>query len=340
MPRLIPIMLIHGFDGLPTAWTESGFRQRIIAEGDLDPNLVRAFDYGVATDGTYNNRGDLRAIASRLAGANLSPDERLLCSIDQLSDNSVAKGGASHVTIICHSLGGIISRYYLSQSTPDEWGTVCRGNVGRLITIGSPHRGVDLLRLTDLVPRGSLVWWFIRLLERLGLAPAMPATIARELNHALREQQLNARRSAGSRGSLPREERVLLTDTPIYAQLHPDSALLRELNQPGAMPKGVSCHTFYGDIRYNVQVRANSLTLVDQTVSFGDLVVAAESARGIPHAKCDSRPFVDGKSISMTLRTGPAPEPRGLVEYLPGVSHNRQLANPEIQRAVLEIVLS
>jgi pimeloyl-ACP methyl ester carboxylesterase len=338
MPRLIPIILIHGFDGLPTVWTESGFRQRLIAEGDLDPNLVRAFDYGVASDGTYNNRGDLRMIASRLAGAALSPDERLLCSVDQLSENSVARGGPPQVTIICHSLGGIISRYYLSRSAPDKWGTIYRGNVGRLISIGSPHRGVDLLRLTDLVPRGSLVWWFIRLLERLGLAPAMPATVARALDQTLRQQQLAARRSVTPDGSPLPEERVLLTDTPIYAQLHPDSALLRELNRPGMMPKEVSCHTFYGDIRYNVRVRANSVTLVDQTVSFGDLVVAADSARNIPHAQCGSRPFIDGKSIRMTLRTGPAPEPRGLVEYLSDVSHNRQLANPDIQRAALEIV--
>jgi pimeloyl-ACP methyl ester carboxylesterase len=333
-------MLIHGFDGLPTVWTESGFRQRLIAEGDLDPNLVRAFDYGIASDGTYNNRGDLRAVASRLASANLPPDERLMCSIDQLSDNSVARGGPAQVTIICHSLGGIISRYYLSRSEPDEWDTIYRGNVGRLITIGSPHRGVDLLRFTDLVPRGSLAWWFIRMLERLGLAPARPATYALELANALRQQQLAARRNAGTVSeTLVPEERVLLTETPIYAQLHPDSSLLHELNQPGRMPKGVSCHTFYGDIRYSVQVRANHLTLIDQTVSFGDLVVAAASARDIPHVKCDSRPFVDGKSISMTLRTGPAPELRGLAEYLPDVSHNRQLANEEIQRAAVESVL-
>jgi hypothetical protein len=207
--------------------------------------------------------------------------------------------------------------------------------VGRLITIGSPHRGVDLLRLTDLTPRGSLAWWFIRLLEKLGLAPARPASIARELNAALRQQQLAARRSPGD--ALP-DNRVLLTDTPIYGQLHPDSPLLRELNQPGTMPKEIACHTFYGDIRYGIRVQANSLTLVNQTVSFGDLVVAAESARDIPHVRCDSRPFIDGKSISMTLRTGPAPEPRNLIEYLPDVSHNRQLANEAIQRAALEAV--
>src|SRR5512139_3165861 len=132
MARLIPIMLVHGFDGAPSTWNESGFRQYLISNGDLDPNLVRTFDYGVAPDGTYNNRGDLREVASRLAGANLAAEERLLCSVDQLSDNSVARGGPAEVTLIAHSLGGIICRYYLSRNTADEWGTVYRGNVGRL----------------------------------------------------------------------------------------------------------------------------------------------------------------------------------------------------------------
>ena len=336
MPRLIPIMLVHGFDGLPTVWTESGFRQRLIVDGDLDPNLVRTFDYGVADDGTYNNRADLRGIASRLAGANVTVEERLMCSVDQLSDNSVARGGPPQVTLIAHSLGGIICRYYLSRSTPDQWGSVYRGNVGKLITIGTPHRGVDLARMTELMPRGSPIWWLIRLLEKLGLAPARPASVVRDLNTALRQKQVAAR---GAPATATPEERVLLTDSPIYNQLHPDSDVLRELNQPGTMPPDVACHTFYGDIRYTVRVTANSVSLVDQTVSFGDLVVAAESARDIPHVRGVSHPFVEGKSISMTLRTGPAPtDPRSLEDESPSVFHNRQLANPNIQKAILEIL--
>ena len=208
---------------------------------------MRTFDYGVAEDGTYNNRGDLRQVASRLAGANLSPEERLLCSVDQLSDNSVARGGPPRSHADRHSLGGIICRYYLSRSAPDEWGTVYRGNVGRLITIGSPHRGRELARVTDLAPRGSLIWWFIRLLERLGLAPARPATAVEKLDEALRKPTDRAA-SGASHGLGPRPA-SLLTDTPVYRQLHPDSPLLADLNRPGTMPDDIRCHTVYGDIR-------------------------------------------------------------------------------------------
>ena len=82
------------------------------------------------------------------------------------------------------------------------------------------------------------------------------------------------------------------------------------------------------------------LTLINHTVSFGDLVVAAASARDIPNVACTSHPFVSGESITMTLRTGPAlPEPRALIEHLPAISHNRQLANRDIQKAVLGILI-
>ncbi|MGE5603157.1 MAG: esterase/lipase family protein [Nitrososphaerales archaeon] len=338
MPRLIPIMLVHGFDGLPSTWIESGFRQNLIDNGDLDPNLIRTFDYGIAADGTYNNRGDLREVASRLSGTNLPPEERLLCSVDQLSDNSVARGGPPGVTLIAHSLGGIICRYYLSRNTPDKWGTLYGGKVARLITIGSPHRGVDLARVTDLAPRGSPLWWFIRLLERLGLAPAKPASAVERLSDALRRQQMEQRvatvQPPGDVGP-----RVLLTDSPVYAQLRPDSRVLAELNQPGKMPADVKCYTFYGDIRYSVCITTNRLTLIDYTVSLGDLLVPAASAREIPYASCTSYPFVYGESISLTLRTAPSQaELRSLSDRLPSISHNSQLSDPDIQKTALSIL--
>ena len=68
MSRPLPVMFIHGFNGDPGDWTDSGFRQYLLAQGDLDPDLVRLFRYGVAEDGTYNNRGDLRQIAVTAGG--------------------------------------------------------------------------------------------------------------------------------------------------------------------------------------------------------------------------------------------------------------------------------
>lgn len=333
MSRPLPILFIHGFNGDPGDWTDGGFRQYLVERGGLDPTLVRIFRYGVAEDGTYNNRGDLRQIASRLAGVGLTEEERGHSSVDQLSADSVARGGPSRVTLIAHSLGGIISRYYLSRREPDEFGTVYRGNVGRLITIGSPHRGVDLLRLTRFAPRNSPIWRFIRLLERLGLAPALPAEAVEAWEAALAQGQAEAR------SRIVPETRVLLTDTPIYQQLAPDSPLLAELNRPGTWPPEVEAHTVYGDIRVRVRVTASGLKLVDETVSFGDMAVPAYSACEIPGAQCTPHPHVTEKRLEMTLRLRPVEAgTRSLSAFLPDTAHAKLLANLAVHAEVLALL--
>ncbi len=337
MSRPFPILFIHGFNGDPGDWTDGGFRQYLVRHGDLDPSLVRIFRYGLAEDGTYNNRGDLRQIASRLAGAGLSPEEMGHSSVDQLSADSVAKGGPSRVTLIAHSLGGIISRYYLSRREPDEFGTVYRGNVGRLITIGSPHRGVDLLRLTRFAPRHSLIWRLVRLLEQMGLAPALPASAIEAWEAAFHDQEL-AERGRIVPEVLP-DSRVLLTDTPIYQQLAPDSPLLAELNRPGTLPDEVECHTFYGDIRVSLRVAAGRVKLIEHAVSFGDMVVPAASACEIPGAQATPHAYITEKVLEVALQK-PSPEEatRSLYAFLPDTSHGRLLSNPDVHDGVLALL--
>ncbi len=337
MTHPVPILFIHGFNGDPGDWTDGGFRQYLLEHGGLDPDLVRLFRYGVAEDGTYNNRGDLRQIVSRLSGVGLSDKDRLTSSVEQLSADSVARGGPARITIIAHSLGGIISRYYLSRTAPDEFGTVYRGNVGRLITIGTPHRGVDLLRLTALTPRGSWGWQLIRLLEKFGLAPALPAEAVDAWEASLNQSQLEARAVIAPE-VLP-DSRVLLTDTPIYQQLAPDSPLLAELNRPGTMPGNVECHCFYGDILVRLAVRVADMWLMDHTTSFGDLAVPAYSAREIPNVRSMTYPYVTQKSLEWTLRVAPPEaEARALADYLPDTQHGKLLSNPAVQDGVLSIL--
>ncbi len=339
MSHPLPVMFVHGFNGDPGDWTDGGFRQYLLEHGGLDPDLVRIFRYGLAEDGTYNNRGDLRRIAARLAGVGLTDAERLTCSVDQLSADSVARGGPSHVTLIAHSLGGIISRYYLAQAAPDTFGTHYRGNVGRLITIGSPHRGVDTLELTKLAPRNSVAWGFVRLLEKLGLAPALPAQAIDAWETALDQSQREAREKLAE-GPLP-ESRVLLTDSPIPEQLAPDSPLLAGLNQPGSLPANIDAHCVYGDIRLRVRVLlgAGGVSLLDHAVSFGDLAVPARSAREIPGATSTPHEYSTEKLIELTLRFGPAAtESRSLAGFFPETQHGRLLSNPEVQDGVLALL--
>lgn len=361
MARPLPILMVHGFNGDPRDWTggrppagSGGLRRTLLAEGGLDPDLVRLFYYGRAEDGTYNNRGDLRPIASRLAGAGLSESEAIHSSVDRLSADSVDRGGPSQVTLIAHSLGGIICRYYLSRSEPDEFGTLYTGKVGRLIQIASPNRGVDLLRLTRLIPANSLPWRLIRALEKLGLAPALPAEAIEAWEAMLAQDQIAERArlipelSPPPGGPLTAGEQATIADSPILHQLDPGGPLLAALNRAGTMPDDVECHTFYGDIRVNVRARAGGLTLLNHTQSFGDLTVPAASAKEIPGARATPHAFITEKRIALSLRVTSDAEGAGvlppgedsllLAGLLPDTAHGKLLVNPAVHEAVLSLI--
>lgn len=88
-------------------------------------------------------RRHLRARGFAVATVNLEPPfngidgfaEQLRSRIDAL----LAETGANHVTLIAHSMGGLVARAYLKR-----YGSA---RVGRLITLGSPHRGTIIARL-------------------------------------------------------------------------------------------------------------------------------------------------------------------------------------------------
>jgi pimeloyl-ACP methyl ester carboxylesterase len=340
MTRRLPLMLIHGFNGVPGTWIDSGFRQNLIAQGDLDPDLVRVFHYGIAPDGTYDNRGDLRVTAARLAGVNLTPEEAAVSSLERLSADSVARGGPAQVILIGHSLGGIIATYYLSRRTPDEFGAVYRGNVARVITIGTPHLGIDLLKVTRLFPTRSWPWWVIRSLEGLGLAPAAPSQAIKEWDTAMNRLQMEARTAF-----LPELDdapaRILLTDSPILRQIAPDSPLLAELRAPDALPRGIVCHSFFGDIRVHLQIARDTdgPALLDRVVSFGDLTVTTPSASYIMGSAGVAQGFITEKEVGVTLR-GKSRDigARSLWEQTPDTAHARLLGNRSVQAAVLALL--
>ena len=338
MSRPLPILFIHGFNGDPGDWTDGGFRQYLLEHGGLDPDLVRLFRYGVAEDGTYNNRGDLRQIASRLAGVGLSDKDRLTCSVDQLSADSVARGGPAQVTLIAHSLGGIISRYYLSRTTPDEFGTIYRGNVGRLITIASPHRGVDLLRLTELAPRGSLGWRFIRLLEKLGLAPALPAAVGRGVGSDAEPGPVDGTGASGA-GDAARFAASCSPTRRSISSWHPDSPLLAELNRPGTMParRGVPLllrrHPRACGRPRRRPVAAGSH---DQLRRSGRARVQRPgNPQRAVHAPPIRHPEIAGVDVARRTHED---EERSLADYLPETQHGKLLSNPAVQEGVLSVL--
>jgi pimeloyl-ACP methyl ester carboxylesterase len=111
----------------------------------------------VLLHGFFMNRTQWLWLGRRLAGRGLGP----LYGTSYFSPQSVAESArhlerfiegvraredAERVDIVAHSLGGVVARYYI-----ERLGGATR--VGRLITIGSPHKGTRLGRFgLGLVP--------------------------------------------------------------------------------------------------------------------------------------------------------------------------------------------
>ncbi len=281
----LPIILIHGFNGAPSNWTgpEDRFPEFLAAQG-YDPALIRVFDYGsYEYEGKlrYNNLGDIREIAHRLDEAD-SPDPVVRsAAVDALSRDSIARGGPSKVTIIAHSSGGIVARYYLTRQVDDWLGTRYRGNVERVIFLGTPHHGVDVEDILDPLPSNLLLY---RLMIRLHyLFPPEYHEQAQSLNERFAELRRMTKQTF-----LPEQA---YAETPAFRQLHPGSELLDDINHPGAMPQDIEYFNIIGDIRAGVRIQWLNRELLDQEKSFGDMLVTTESSGSIPNASSQCFPI-------------------------------------------------
>ncbi len=113
-----PILLVHGIVDNHTIFSplERALRRR----GFTD---LSSFDYGLLTS-------DVRATADDLAVA-----------IEKLVEES----GSEKVHVIGHSLGGLITRYYVQRMGGHQ-------RVHTVVTLGTPHQGTALARAGSLLP--------------------------------------------------------------------------------------------------------------------------------------------------------------------------------------------
>lgn len=330
-----PVLFIHGFDGTPADWTNDGFPQFLVQQGGFDPDLIRLFHFGLDEQGDYNNRGDIRQIASRLMGREAKSAADVSSSLAHLRRDSLAKGGPGQVDIVAHSLGGLIARYYLSRREPDEFGTVYQGDVRRLITIGTPHLGVDLARVLDLIPPGSFLRRAVQWAERWLRWRRDPAEQLQEAEDAVHNWQQRARRDTFRRLGARAVDRL---DSPALRQIRPGSEFLAALNAPGAMPTEVAYYALYGDVRVRLQVRmGRALSLYERTVSLGDLLIPVETASVIPNAPVRAYGFSHQEEITIWLGRAVAGT-LGLLAELPPCYHGNLRRHPAVQARVLSIL--
>jgi pimeloyl-ACP methyl ester carboxylesterase len=129
----------------------------------LDSAYLHTFDYGFygRTDvGPYGHRQTLDDIASNAwFGVAHNPDNTSGQSVTLLARiNTVRQayrridGTLPPVILVGHSMGGVVSHFYLSQIDPNA------GTVARLITLGTPHYGSYLPNLAMAIRSDQPGW--------------------------------------------------------------------------------------------------------------------------------------------------------------------------------------
>ncbi|MGH2543329.1 MAG: esterase/lipase family protein [Ardenticatenaceae bacterium] len=357
MSRPVPILLIHGYNGEPVNWT--AFRTALITRG-ADPDLIRVFHYGWLEELTtpvestgpslaqrapfshpastsesltrrYNNWAGIHEIAARLGRRDTSDPVYARSQLVRLSEASVARGGPAKVTIVAHSMGGLVARYYLSRQTPDERGTVNEGVVGRLITIATPHLGVEFARILQLIPRDAFIWHVLRWLEKLPFVRGEPMTELLQL-----ESQVEALQASVLAAEFPVAAQGYL-DSLALRQMTPGSEFLEQLNRPGTFPPDVEAALLWGDVRLAATVRWGALTLWGRAITLGDLLVPASSASTLPHATPTCLPFTWAREFEVQVGER-AVAPYNLMDFLPPVAHSNLLYNADVHAAVARLV--
>jgi triacylglycerol esterase/lipase EstA (alpha/beta hydrolase family) len=115
--RRHPVILLHGFAMNRTNWIWLGRR---LAKRGIGPL------YGTS----YFSLQSVRRSALKL--------QRFIARVR-------AREGCERVDIVAHSLGGVVARYYIERLDG-------AAHIGRVVTIGSPHRGTAVARLGVLIP--------------------------------------------------------------------------------------------------------------------------------------------------------------------------------------------
>jgi pimeloyl-ACP methyl ester carboxylesterase len=219
-----PVLLVHGFSGVPRDFTNSHAGV---------PSLASQLEQipGVATATFDYSKHALDWVTDRHIGPALAA--AIVC---------LAERSGHHVVVVGHSMGGLAARYAQGQTVA---GTPVVSVMDRVITIGTPSTGSQLLSLTD----GATGVVLNKLLDgaRDVCGKPVPTHPSRDICDLLGAQS-----------------------TPAVQGLTPGSAQLAAL--PPWNPRLI-VHSIAGDLSLFVSVFG-----LEQSVSVGDILVSLDSA--------------------------------------------------------------
>ncbi|MGC2299258.1 MAG: FG-GAP-like repeat-containing protein [Acidobacteriaceae bacterium] len=142
-----PVVLVHGlWDDATNAWNtpgQGGLLTWLYTQYPSPVNLVSAADYGFGPP----------ACTSCTPGETLSAKEfdnlQIQSVLEKSVDSAVARANnagiaARTVDIVAHSMGGLVTRYYMTNKESAENAALLANPIHNLITIGTPHQGTAL----------------------------------------------------------------------------------------------------------------------------------------------------------------------------------------------------
>lgn len=133
----VPIILVHGVWSNPyDSWEVTGFKQFLQRHG-FCVSMVNYKDYN---DKTFDPNDEPK-IGNQAIAALKSSIQKLL---KEYHNKNIS---VSQVDIVAHSMGGLIARGLCQQNGYKANENYMKGQIRRLITIGTPHFGADLAEI-------------------------------------------------------------------------------------------------------------------------------------------------------------------------------------------------
>lgn len=236
-PKYHPVIFVHGLGGDPQNFesdSENRNYVKLLTDLGYPKDYIHLYSYGYKYNSLkrineYNYQGDVKEIAQGMEVV-----------VNSLSDKNKAQGGDGKVDIVGHSLGTLVTRYYLKTHANDH-------KIRRFIAVGAPFKGA----------------WPMAVDNNIKNFPVLGPIVEKGLGDFV-INLVNRNR-----------ENKLDKTSIVYAELTPGSDFLNNLNSM-KIPS-VEVYALYGDVNATMRQKVFGKSF-EKKVEFGDGLILPQSA--------------------------------------------------------------